>query len=103
MAKYIDKFDCDVGLDHGMVRPKLVVLDSIEILDTEFKRRCLNLVNQFEESGHSERHDTVVTEATGILEHRLRTLTRSIDAASGEDLAARAFVGAAPAIRVSDI
>lgn len=84
-------------------RPKPVMIDSIEILDTELKRRCLDLFNQFEESGQSERHDTVVTEATRILEHRLRTLTRSIDAATGTELAARAFAGGTPAIRVSDI
>jgi hypothetical protein len=84
-------------------RPKPVMIDSIEILDTELKERCLDLFNQFEESGQSERHDTVVTEATRILEHRLRTLTRSTDAATGADLAARAFAGGSPAIRVSDI
>jgi hypothetical protein len=84
-------------------RPRPVMIDSIEILDTELKRRCLDLFNQFEESGQSERHDTVVTEATRVLEHRLRTLTRSTDAATGADLAARAFAGGTPAIRVSDI
>lgn len=84
-------------------RPKPVMIDSIEILDTELRQRCLDLFNQFEESGQSERHDTVVSEATRILEHRLRTLTRSIDAATGADLAARAFGGGTPVIRVSDI
>lgn len=84
-------------------RPKPLMIDSIEILDTELKGRCLDLFNQFEESGQSERHDTVVTEATRILEHRLRTLTRSTDAATGADLAARAFAGGMPAIRVSDV
>jgi Protein of unknown function (Hypoth_ymh). len=84
-------------------RPKPVMIDSIEILDTELKGRCLDLFNQFEESGQSERHDTVVTEATRILENRLRILTRSSDAATGADLAARAFAGSMPKIRVSNI
>lgn len=87
----------------GAVRPKAVVIRSIELLDTELRDRCLDLFNQFEESGQSERHDTVVTEATRILENRLRILTRSTDGAIGNELVARAFAGTKPLIRVSEV
>lgn len=84
-------------------RPSPVLVDSIEILDPELRRRCLDLFRQFEASAQADRHDTVVTEATRILEDRLRKLTGTTDGATGAELATRAFAGNAPALRVSDI
>lgn len=82
-------------------RPAAVLIDSIEILDDELRRRCLDLFMQFQESGQSERHDTVVSEATRILEHRLRSLTQSDASVSGADLVNRAFSGDPPKLRIS--
>lgn len=44
-------------------RPRPVLMGSIEILDHELRTRCLDLFNQFQETGQSERNDTVVSEA----------------------------------------
>jgi hypothetical protein len=84
-------------------RPKPVLVESIEILDLELRSRCLDLFNRFEELGQPNRHDTVVTEATRILENRLRTLTKAPDGCTGNELAARAFAGNSPALRVSPV
>lgn len=84
-------------------RPAAVLVDSIEILDEELRGRCLDLFKQFRESGQSERHDTVITEATRILEHRLRLLTRSDASLTATDLVNKAFSGEAPKLRVSEV
>lgn len=84
-------------------RPKPVFFNSIEILDSELKNRCLDLFNHFEETFQPERHDTVVTEATRILENRLRILTKSSGSETGADLAAKAFAGKEPMFIVSEI
>jgi hypothetical protein len=42
-------------------RPRAVVLDSIEIRDQELRRRCLDLLAQFQQGGEHDRLDTVVT------------------------------------------
>ena len=84
-------------------RPSVVVIDSIEILDEELRVRCLDLFRQFQESGQSERHDTVVAEATRILEHRMRALTHADAALTGTDLATKVFSGDRPLLTVSSI
>jgi uncharacterized protein (TIGR02391 family) len=84
-------------------RPKPVFVNSIEILDSELKKRCLDLFNHFEETSQPERHDTVVTEATRILENRLRLLTKTSGSESGAELAVKAFAGKEPMFIVSDI
>jgi hypothetical protein len=84
-------------------RPKPVLVKTIEILDQELRNRCLDLFNQFEQSGQPERHDTVIAEATRILENRLRNV---IGATQGEDalaLVTKAFGGKKPIIQVSDV
>jgi len=83
-------------------RPKPVIIKSIEILDPQLRDRCLDLFTEFEVSGQPERHDTVVSEATRVLENRLRILTRTNDNATGMYLAARAFAGQSPLLRVSE-
>lgn len=84
-------------------RPAAVLIDSIEILDDELRKRCLDLFVQFQESGQSERHDTVVAEATRILEHRLRLLTQSGASLSGADLVNKAFSGDHPKLQISQV
>lgn len=74
-----------------VARPKPVVIDSIEILDVDLRRRCLDLFTQFREEGHDDRYDTVVAEATRILEDRLRRITGTTDGVTGMELASRAF------------
>jgi hypothetical protein len=81
-------------------RPFPVIVNSIELLDDELRARCLDLYAEFRESGQPERFDTVVTEATRILEDRLRGLT-GIDGVA-TDIVARAF-GKNPLLRVSHI
>lgn len=53
--------------------------------------------------GRHERLDTVIAEATRILETRLRTLTGAPQECVGVDLARRAFAGESPLLRVSDV
>lgn len=84
-------------------RPKPVFIKSIEILDTQLKDRCLDLFNQFEEASQPERHDTVVTEATRILEDRLRRLTKTTGGETGTELAKKAFAGKQPMFTISEI
>lgn len=84
-------------------RPKPVLLDSIEILDDELRTRCLDLFTQFEERSQSDRHDTVISEGTRILENRLRKLTDTHDSTTGSELVKRAFGGARPVLRVSEV
>ena len=84
-------------------RPKPVFIESIEILDSELKGRCLDLFNHFEEVSQPERHDTVVTEATRILENRLRILTKTTGGETGAELAAKAFAGKTPMFKISNI
>lgn len=84
-------------------RPKPQVISTIEILDSELRRRCLDLFKQFESDGQSDRHDTVIAEATRVLEDRLRRLTKSEDGATASKLITRAFEGDKPLIQASDI
>jgi hypothetical protein len=84
-------------------RPKPVLIESIEILDKELKERCLDIFNLFAEAKQPERLDTVVAEATRILENRLRHLTKCTGSETGADLAAKAFGGANPMFQISSI
>jgi hypothetical protein len=84
-------------------RPRPILIGSIEILDHELRTRCLDLFNQFQESGQSERNDTVVSEASRILENRLRTVTGCADGSSAKQLVTLAFNGDAPRLRVSSV
>lgn len=79
-------------------KPSPVIVESVELLDADLRRRCIDLYKQFRDTGESERFDTVVTEATRILEHRLREITGSD--AKGMQLASSAF-GKKPLLRVS--
>lgn len=84
------------------LRPRPIIIGSIEILDKELRQRCLDLFAQFREDGQHDRLDTVVNEATRILEDRLRFLSSASATCTGVDLAKHAF-GPTPALIVSDI
>lgn len=84
-------------------RPRPVLIGSIEILDHELRTRCLDLFNQFQESGQSDRNDTVVAEASRILENRLRAVTGCADGSTGKQLVSLAFNGQKPKLRVSSV
>jgi len=84
-------------------RPRPVVVDSIQILDSELRERCLDLFDAFHEDGKHERFDTVIAEATRIFETRLRALASAPQECVGVDLAKAAFGGDQPMLRVSDV
>lgn len=90
----------------GAQKPELprrpVVLNSIEVRDLTLRTRCLDLLAQFTNDGQSARLDTVVTEATRILEDRLRILSGAPPAFAG-DIAKYAFGGPTPRLVVSPI
>jgi Protein of unknown function (Hypoth_ymh) len=85
------------------VAPRPVVLESIEIRDPTLRKRCLDLFAQFREDGQHDRLDTVVNEATRILEDRLRSLSGAPATCVGVDLAKHAFASPIPRLVVSDI
>lgn len=84
-------------------RPRPVLVGSIEILDHELRTRCLDLFNQFQESGQSDRNDTVVSEAVKILENRLRTVTSCEDGKNARQLVTLAFNIEKPILEVSKV
>ena len=85
------------------IRPRPVVLGSIEIFDIDLRKRCLDLFAQFKEDGEHDRLDTVVSEATRILENRLRQLSGASNELTGVELAKHAFGGPSPALIVSNV
>jgi len=84
-------------------RPRPVLVDSIELLDHELRVRCLDLFNQFQETGQSERNDTVVSEATRVLENRLRRAVEMPDGTAVKALVKTAFHPDSPKLRVSAV
>jgi hypothetical protein len=84
-------------------RPRPVVLDSIPFLDGTLRARCLDLLATFREDGQTERLDTVVVEATRILEDRLRSLSGAKPECTGVDLATFALGTDSPRLKISDV
>jgi uncharacterized protein (TIGR02391 family) len=84
-------------------RPRPVLIDSIEILDPELRSRCLDLFLAFKQDGQHERLDTVVAEATRILEDKLRSISGAPATCVGVDLATYAFGGKTPKLLVSEV
>jgi len=78
-----------------------VLVDPIQILDPELRERCLDIFNRFQESGQSDRNDTVVAEASRILENRLRLAIGADAGQSARQLASSAFNVERPRLRVS--
>lgn len=83
--------------------PRPVVIESIEILDAELRKRCLDLFSAFQKDGQQERLDTVLNEATRILEDRLRKLSGAPATCIGPELAAYCFGSQNPRLNVSDV
>lgn len=83
--------------------PRPVIIDSIEILDSELRKRCLDLFSAFQKDGQQDRLDTVLNEATRILEDRLRKLSGAPATCIGPELAAYCFGGQNPRRKVSDV
>jgi hypothetical protein len=74
---------------------------TIEIVDQELRERCLDMFNEFDESNQPHRFDTIIMEATRILENRVRTTAGLGPESTGLELMAAAFGGKTPKLRVS--
>lgn len=72
----------------------------IELLDVELRERCLDLVGKF--ANDPSRLDTIISEATRLLEHRIRNLSGADSTLSGLELIASAFAGNNPRLQLSD-
>lgn len=84
-------------------RPATLLLPSIELLDAELRSRCVDLFSIFSDDGEHRRLDTVVTEATRVLEDRLRRVSQAPATTVGVDLASYALAGREPRVRVSSV
>ncbi|MFZ5636195.1 MAG: TIGR02391 family protein [Pseudomonadota bacterium] len=85
------------------IRPAPVIVDSIEILDAELRARCMDLFHQFQKNQQPNRYDTVVSDATRILEDRLRKVLGCETGMTGQGLASAAFGGENPRLQASGI
>lgn len=83
-------------------RPVPVLLDTIPILDPDLRSRCLDLFTQFYDAQQHERFDTVLSDATRVLEDRLRAILGT-EGKTGDDLAVAAFGGNTPKLQVSSV
>jgi len=81
--------------------PPPIVLSGIEILDAELNARCLDLFSTFVQNSQADRFDTVVMEATKILEHRLRHAANLDSSHDGVKLVTAALGGTVPRIVLS--
>lgn len=86
-----------------VTRPRPVVLDSIQLLDDELHRRCIDLFDRFSTGDQLDRLDTVVMEATKLLEERIRGTVNAPAEYIGIKLADYAFSGDNPRLVLSDI
>lgn len=85
----------------GKLAPPPVVLATIEILDDELNARCSDLFELFSERNQSDRFDTVIMEATKILENRLRNRANLDSSLDGVQLVAAALSGANAPLKLS--
>ncbi len=83
-------------------RPPPRILSTIEIVDPQLRDRCLDLLETFDESGQPHRFDTVVAEATRVLEDRIRRLTGADASLSGVNLMTDAFGVDTPKLIISE-
>ncbi|MEN3371282.1 MAG: hypothetical protein V7609_3425 [Verrucomicrobiota bacterium] len=81
---------------------KPVLLETIQILDPMLRDRCLDLFNDFDQKSQHDRFDTVIAEATRVLEDRLRCAL-GVNSGTGDDLANKAFGSVSPKLRVSTV
>lgn len=78
------------------------IISTIELLDSQLRDRCLDLFHNFSESDQPHRFDTVVTEATRILEDRIRKRSKVKKNISGLKLMSYSFGGENPRLILSD-
>lgn len=76
-------------------------ISTIELLDPRLRERCLDLFYTFDQSGQPHRFDTVVSEATRILEDRIRRLSGADSSLDGVKLVRFAFSGDDPPLVLS--
>jgi hypothetical protein len=81
--------------------PPPKILSTIEIIDQQLRERCLDLFETFDECEQTHRYDTVISEATRVLEDRIRRLVKAENSLSGVDLMTFAFGGDKPKLIVS--
>jgi len=67
-AKQADMGDQSSLSPSDILRPRPILLESIQLLDPMLRKRCLDLFADFQETKQHDRFDTVIAEATRILE-----------------------------------
>jgi hypothetical protein len=90
------------GLPSKQAETKPLLLETIQIIDPTLRSRCLDLFNSFEQQSQHERFDTVIVEATRILEDRLRS-SLGESSGTGDELANKAFGSTSPKLRLSAV
>jgi hypothetical protein len=83
-------------------KPVPVLLGTIPILDAELRKRCLDLYTHFSDTKQHERFDTVLADATKILEERLRKAVKE-DAMTADRLAHVAFGNPSGKLLISSV
>jgi hypothetical protein len=78
------------------LRPIVVELGEIPIMDSELRSRCLGILKTRTEEGDDSQLDTVVREMSAVLENRIREVAEITDRLSGLDLTSAAFAGSSP-------
>lgn len=79
------------------------IFSSIEIIDQQLRERCLDLLQTFDAEDQQHRFDTIINEATRVLEVRIRQLSGADDSQHGTKLMTFAFGGENPKLVVSDV
>jgi uncharacterized protein (TIGR02391 family) len=86
----------------GLTKPPPVMVGKIDILDGALNTRCLDLFGMFNQESQEDRFDTVVMEATKILEDRLRKAANLDTSYDGLKLVGAALGGTTPLLRLSE-
>ena len=82
-------------------RPRPQIINTIPILDKDLRERSLYLFEKLKADGKSEQYDTVLMEATKILEEKLRHLTPD-SKSIGLGLCRDVFSGEEPILKIGD-
>lgn len=77
------------------------LVETIEIVDRALRDRCLPLLTTFMEGGEEHKFDTVIREATSVLEDRIRDRISADSSVGGTDLVRDAFTGESPPLQLS--
>jgi len=82
-------------------RPPVRIISSIGILDSQLRERCLDVLEQFDQQGEPHRYDTVISEATRVLEDRVRRISGASADLDGVALMSFVFAGTSPRLVIS--